>query len=102
MSTQRSHHGCWTCKDKRRRCDKARPTCETCRERGQVCEGYEVRLRWGTGIASRGRFTGADKPLDESVPARLKGRKRDLRQEKRKEEPGSRDAPLEHPGWFYC
>ena len=35
-------------------------------------------MRWGTGIASRGRFTGADKPLEESVPVRPKGRRRDL------------------------
>ncbi|KAJ5681856.1 uncharacterized protein N7477_001796 [Penicillium maclennaniae] len=33
-------------------------------------------------IASRGRFTGADKPLDENVPARPKGRRRDLSRER--------------------
>lgn len=27
------------------------------------CEGYEVRLRWGAGIASRGHFAGAEKPV---------------------------------------
>jgi hypothetical protein len=43
-----------------------------------------VRLRWGSGIASRGRFTGADKPLDENVPARPKARQRDLSRERRK------------------
>ena len=48
------------------------------------CEGYEVRLRWGSGIASRGRFTGADKPLDESVPPRPRGRRRDLSKERKK------------------
>jgi len=80
MST-RSYQGCWTCKRRRRRCDNARPTCQSCERRGVKCEGYEVRLRWGSGIASRGRYTGADKPLEESVPPRLKGRARDLKRD---------------------
>ncbi|KAJ5300921.1 uncharacterized protein N7443_005923 [Penicillium atrosanguineum] len=83
MST-RSYQGCWTCKRRRRRCDNARPTCQNCAQRGVDCEGYEVRLRWGNGIASRGRFTGADKPLEENVPIRPKGRRRDLSRERMK------------------
>ncbi|KAJ5206889.1 hypothetical protein N7472_003337 [Penicillium cf. griseofulvum] len=82
MST-RSHQGCWTCKQRRRRCDKARPSCQNCVERGATCEGYEVRLKWGTGIASRGRFTGADKPVKNSVPPRQRGRQRDLSRERK-------------------
>ncbi|KAJ5145130.1 hypothetical protein N7448_002522 [Penicillium atrosanguineum] len=83
MST-RSYQGCWTCKRRRRRCDNARPTCQNCAQRGVDCEGYEVRLRWGNGIASRGRFTGADKPLEENVPIRPKGRRRDHSRERMK------------------
>ncbi|KAJ5734463.1 hypothetical protein N7493_003249 [Penicillium malachiteum] len=83
MST-RSHQGCWTCKRRRRRCDSNRPKCQNCAQRGIECEGYEVRLRWGSGIASRGQFTGADKPLKESVPVRTKGRRRDLSRERKK------------------
>ncbi|KAJ5275165.1 hypothetical protein N7497_005778 [Penicillium chrysogenum] len=83
MST-RSYQGCWTCKRRRRRCDNTRPSCQNCAERGAVCEGYEVRLRWGTGIASRGHFTGADKPVKNSVPSRPRGRQRDLSREMRK------------------
>lgn len=82
---KRSHQGCWTCKQKRRRCDNTRPSCLNCQRLGVHCEGYEVRLRWGTGIASRGRFTGADKPLEESIPPRPKGRKRDLERRRRGE-----------------
>ncbi|KAJ5757972.1 uncharacterized protein N7511_006666 [Penicillium nucicola] len=78
MST-RSHQGCWTCKRRRRRCDSARPECQNCAERGVACEGYEVRLRWGSGIASRGHLTGADKPVKGSAPSRPRGRQRDLR-----------------------
>lgn len=64
----RSHKGCWTCKRKRIQCDEIRPGCRRCTERGLNCEGYEIRLRWGAGIASRGRFSGADKPIKESIP----------------------------------
>ncbi|KAF7592550.1 hypothetical protein BBP40_012774, partial [Aspergillus hancockii] len=84
MSTPRSHNGCWTCKKLRRKCDKARPNCQECIRRGVSCEGYEIRLRWGSGIASRGRFTGAGEPVEASIPPRLKGRRRDLSRERRR------------------
>ncbi|KAL2867092.1 Zn(II)2Cys6 transcription factor [Aspergillus lucknowensis] len=77
MKPQRSHKSCWTCKSRRRKCDRAHPTCRSCDQRGIVCEGYEVRLRWGSGIASRGAFTGAEKPVRESVVPKEKGRRRD-------------------------
>ncbi|KAF7713823.1 Fungal Zn(2)-Cys(6) binuclear cluster domain-containing protein [Penicillium ucsense] len=64
----RSHKGCWTCKRKRIQCDEAHPACSRCTSRGVLCEGYEIRLRWGAGIASRGRFNGAEKPSEESIP----------------------------------
>ncbi|KAJ5498088.1 hypothetical protein N7453_007139 [Penicillium expansum] len=83
MST-RSHQGCWTCKRRRRRCDNTRPSCQNCADRGATCEGYEVRLKWGTGIASRGHFTGADKPVKSPVPPRPRGRQRDLSKERRR------------------
>lgn len=74
----RSHRGCWTCKRKRIQCDETQPGCHRCTSRGLVCEGYEVRLRWGAGIASRGRFNGAEKPIRESIPSPSK-RRWDLR-----------------------
>ncbi|KAJ5824139.1 hypothetical protein N7447_006479 [Penicillium robsamsonii] len=94
MST-RSHQGCWTCKRRRRRCDNARPSCKNCSERGAACEGYEIRLRWNTGIASRGQFTGADKPVKSSVPPRQRGRQRDLSRERRKQVELERDSALD-------
>ncbi|KAE8364091.1 C6 finger domain protein [Aspergillus caelatus] len=86
MSTprHRSHDGCWTCKRVRRKCDRTRPICKACSSRGVSCEGYEIRLRWGTGIASRGRFTGAEEPVEASIPPRVKGRRRDLSRERRR------------------
>lgn len=80
-SRHRSHKGCWTCKRKRVQCDETRPGCLKCSSRGLACEGYELRLRWGAGIASRGRFNGADKPVKESIPPHSK-RRWDLRAKK--------------------
>ncbi|KAE8382454.1 hypothetical protein BDV26DRAFT_288490 [Aspergillus bertholletiae] len=86
MSTprHRSRDGCWTCKRIRRKCDRTRPTCSACSNRGVPCEGYEIRLRWGSGIASRGRFTGAEEPVESSIPPRVRGRRRDLSRERRR------------------
>jgi Fungal Zn(2)-Cys(6) binuclear cluster domain. len=70
----RSFKGCWTCKKKRIQCDEMRPTCQKCSSRGLTCEGYEIRLRWGAGIASRGKYSGAEKPVKESIPPRSKRR----------------------------
>ncbi|KAB8230400.1 Zn(II)2Cys6 transcription factor [Aspergillus alliaceus] len=86
MSTprNRSHDGCWTCKRIRRKCDQTHPACLVCQRRAVKCEGYEIRLRWGSGIASRGRFIGACEPVEASIPPRVKGRRRDLSRERRR------------------
>ncbi|KAJ5150648.1 uncharacterized protein N7500_010837 [Penicillium coprophilum] len=70
----RSFKGCWTCKKRRIQCDELRPGCKKCSSKGLTCEGYEIRLRWGAGIASRGKFSGAEKPVKESIPPRSKRR----------------------------
>ncbi|CAI7563875.1 unnamed protein product [Penicillium glandicola] len=70
----RSFKGCWTCKRRRVQCDEGHPTCRKCSARGLTCEGYEIRLRWGAGIASRGKYSGAEKPVKESIPPRSKRR----------------------------
>ncbi|KAJ5373470.1 hypothetical protein N7517_005476 [Penicillium concentricum] len=70
----RSFKGCWTCKKRRIQCDELRPGCQKCSSKGLTCEGYEIRLRWGAGIASRGKFSGAEKPVKESIPPRSKRR----------------------------
>ncbi|CAG7988716.1 unnamed protein product [Penicillium nalgiovense] len=70
----RSFKGCWSCKKRRIQCDEARPACQKCCSRGLTCEGYEIRLRWGAGIASRGKYSGAEKPVKESIIPRPKRR----------------------------
>ena len=87
QTRHRSYKGCWTCKRKRIQCDETRPGCNRCSARGTTCEGYEVRLRWGAGIASRGRFNGAEKPVQESIPPSSK-RRWDLRNRVEKRESG--------------
>ncbi|KAI0466379.1 fungal-specific transcription factor domain-containing protein [Xylaria cf. heliscus] len=38
--------GCWTCKDRRIRCDLGFPSCANCARVQQVCQGYGMRLSW--------------------------------------------------------
>lgn len=54
----RSLYSSW--KRKRIQCDQGRPVCQ----KGSL---HETRLRWETGIASRGKYTGAQKPVKEST-----------------------------------
>ncbi|KAH1319402.1 hypothetical protein KXV81_008131 [Aspergillus fumigatus] len=86
--TRRSRGGCWTCKAKHRKCDRCRPTCQACTDQGIPCDGYEVRLRWGSGIASRGLYAGAEAPVDTSIPPRVPGRRRDRIRARRAQQEG--------------
>ncbi|KAG6026893.1 hypothetical protein E4U19_002349 [Claviceps sp. Clav32 group G5] len=61
-------------------------------QKGFKCEGYEMRLKWGTGIASRGRFAGASQPVEAAILPRVKGRHRDLLREERRREAAAREA----------
>ncbi|KAJ5193651.1 hypothetical protein N7491_000982 [Penicillium cf. griseofulvum] len=87
----RSFKGCWTCKKRRIQCDELRPGCQKCSSRGLTCEGYEIRLRWGAGIASRGKYSGAEKPVKESIPPRSK-RRWDMRNKGDKSPLGDEDG----------
>lgn len=78
IGTVRSTGPCWTCKRIRRKCDESRPLCQRCLRKGIHCEGYSTKLKWDSGIASRGHFMGASVPTLDAVPPRPKGRKRDL------------------------
>ncbi|KAI1364339.1 fungal-specific transcription factor domain-containing protein [Xylaria arbuscula] len=49
MSTagkNKAARGCWTCKDRRVRCDLGLPSCANCARVQQVCQGYGMRLSW--------------------------------------------------------
>ncbi|KAH7268150.1 fungal-specific transcription factor domain-containing protein [Fusarium solani] len=38
--------GCWTCKDRKVRCDLRQPTCANCARSKRKCAGYGMRLSW--------------------------------------------------------
>jgi hypothetical protein len=66
-----SHHAththptaCRTCRRRGRKCDKTLPSCQSCKDKSVVCEGYVTR--WA-GVAARGRLRGRTIPvlLDE-------------------------------------
>ncbi|KAJ5102532.1 hypothetical protein N7532_003061 [Penicillium argentinense] len=45
--------GCWTCRDRRVKCDDQRPACRRCLRSGWVCQGYGLRLGWSQAPGSR-------------------------------------------------
>ncbi|KAJ5189065.1 Protein of unknown function DUF3468 [Penicillium cf. griseofulvum] len=38
--------GCWTCRDRRVKCDEEYPHCRRCQRNGWACKGYDLRLGW--------------------------------------------------------
>ncbi|KAL4897265.1 fungal-specific transcription factor domain-containing protein [Aspergillus ambiguus] len=54
---------CHNCKSRRIPCDRTTPNCRKCISRSLDCPGYGVYLRWGQGVASRGKFTGRAEPV---------------------------------------
>ncbi|KAJ8107776.1 hypothetical protein OPT61_g8630 [Boeremia exigua] len=60
---------CALCTKRRIRCDRTAPSCLKCASRNLVCPGFDlVRLRWGQGVASRGRLAGSQLPVQTSAP----------------------------------
>lgn len=43
---KKSYNGCWTCRERRVKCDLGKPTCQRCARQRIKCGGYGVRLRW--------------------------------------------------------
>lgn len=107
MSTprKRTRDGCWTCKLRHQKCDGARPRCANCQQIGRECGGFEVRLQWGNGVASRGRLAGASLPVQAEADTRRpvrRGRQRDLQKDTQSSNQAAsaqrltRDASLEN------
>ncbi|KAF2000801.1 hypothetical protein P154DRAFT_575512 [Amniculicola lignicola CBS 123094] len=38
--------GCWTCRERKVRCDSRWPTCGNCTKARRVCQGYGIQLSW--------------------------------------------------------
>ncbi|MCJ1333085.1 hypothetical protein MMC10_009779 [Thelotrema lepadinum] len=57
---------CFACQDIHTTCDRRRPYCTQCIERGKTCSGYKTTLTWGVGVASRGKLRGLSLPIAKS------------------------------------
>ncbi|KAI1152954.1 fungal-specific transcription factor domain-containing protein [Nemania diffusa] len=63
----KANRGCWTCKDRRVRCDLGLPNCANCARVQQVCQGYGVRLSWPKdGDTKRSIVSQVSAPLESS------------------------------------
>ncbi|KAL4973427.1 fungal-specific transcription factor domain-containing protein [Aspergillus desertorum] len=58
----RAGPACMTCREKCRKCDRGRPSCQRCISKGLVCRGYPDQFRF-CGIASRGKWKNARIPV---------------------------------------
>lgn len=71
---------CFTCSSQNARCDRKRPYCTPCLDKGKDCAGYKTTLTWGVGVASRGKLRGLSLPVagNKQKPlARLKNSPRE-------------------------
>lgn len=62
-NTPRATQDCKVCNRRRIKCDRALPTCGKCRGRNLECPGYGLVLKWGQGVASRGKLAGKSYPI---------------------------------------
>jgi len=54
---------CRICNRRRIKCDRSLPSCKKCGIRKLVCTGYDQKLKWDEGVASRGRHAGQPAPI---------------------------------------
>ncbi|CAF9936947.1 MAG: hypothetical protein HETSPECPRED_010509 [Heterodermia speciosa] len=64
MPETKTKRGCWTCKNRKIRCDLGRPVCETCVLAKRKCLGYGLRLSW-PGENDRRRAMTQSPPLSQ-------------------------------------
>lgn len=58
--------GCWTCRERRVKCDEEHPYCRRCQRSGWECKGYDLRLEWSQIPGSR-RHRRQFRPLASDV-----------------------------------
>ncbi|CRG83849.1 hypothetical protein PISL3812_01205 [Talaromyces islandicus] len=56
---------CFACAQNGLKCDRRRPYCSPCLDRGKDCSGYKTTLTWGVGVASRGKLRGRALPVSD-------------------------------------
>ncbi|KAL4920048.1 fungal-specific transcription factor domain-containing protein [Aspergillus aurantiobrunneus] len=62
----RAGPACMTCREKCRKCDRGRPSCQRCISKGLECRGYPDQFRF-CGIASRGKWKNARIPAADKI-----------------------------------
>ncbi|MCJ1454949.1 hypothetical protein MMC28_005302 [Mycoblastus sanguinarius] len=60
---------CFACQERHAKCDRRRPYCTPCLDKGKDCSGYKTTLTWGVGVASRGKLRGLSLPIAQSKKA---------------------------------
>ncbi|CAH0051699.1 unnamed protein product [Clonostachys solani] len=43
---RKTFSGCWSCRERKIKCDEAKPTCRQCKKSRLECKGYGLRLQW--------------------------------------------------------
>lgn len=54
---------CITCREKCRKCDRTKPICQRCKNKGLECKGFPEKFRFA-GLATRGRWKNRAVPSD--------------------------------------
>ncbi|VUC26064.1 unnamed protein product [Clonostachys rosea] len=52
--------GCWSCRERKIKCDEAKPTCRQCKKSRLECKGYDLRLQWITNKQPDTEFPGVN------------------------------------------
>ncbi|CAG9984757.1 unnamed protein product [Clonostachys byssicola] len=70
---RKTFSGCWSCRERKIKCDEAKPTCRQCMKSRLECKGYGLRLQWIINKQPDAEFPGVNNPrrniaLDAHTP----------------------------------
>ncbi|KAK7216136.1 hypothetical protein V2G26_004139 [Clonostachys chloroleuca] len=70
---RKTFSGCWSCRERKIKCDEAKPTCRQCMKSRLECKGYALRLQWIINKQPDAEFPGVSNPrrniaLDAHTP----------------------------------
>ncbi|CAF9927815.1 MAG: hypothetical protein GOMPHAMPRED_004502 [Gomphillus americanus] len=84
---------CFACQDGHLPCDRRRPYCTPCIDRGKTCSGYKTTLTWGVGVASRGKLRGLSLPVAKQQKTEDTARKKDTPVPRKKSQ--EKESPIQ-------
>jgi hypothetical protein len=59
---RKTFSGCWSCRERKIKCDEAKPTCRQCMKSRLECKGYGLRLQWIINKQADAEFPGVSNP----------------------------------------